>query len=488
MARSSCDRTSTVVGSATHERGVIVVTPLRILLVEDAEDDGELILREVRRGGYDPVWKRVETEPELRAALTEAPWDLITCDWVMPRFNAPAALSVIRDHSVDAPIVIVSGEVGEEFAVKALKGGACDFVSKRRLARLVSVIERELRDASARRALLRAEEALRASQQRLQLAVEASNTGLWDWFPYSTTIYFSRQWKAQLGYEEHEVANDIEEWWSRLHPEDHARVLATATACLENQTGIWETEYRLRHKDGTYRWIASRATLLRDDTGEVCRILGAHFDVTKLKQTQEALRASEQRYRSIVETSHDLIWSVDAVGRITFVSAAVRRLGQQPEKFVGLPFSDFRSPEEATRQRRAFERLMAGETVLDYEVEVVTKDGTPALYSFNATPLLDNFGNVIGATGTAVDMTERKRVETELRASKARLEKYIDRVSDMIVTVDGSGRITSANPIACQLTGYASEELLGAPIWKFVAPEMRADIESQFRRILEGER
>jgi DNA-binding NtrC family response regulator len=118
--------------------------PLRILLIEHCEDVARVLLDELRRGGYAPMSERVETEPALRAALAQ-PWDVITSNYVLPQFSAAAALQLLQAQRVDVPVIIVSGEVGEEIAVTAMKAGAHDYVSTHKLARLVPAVERELR-------------------------------------------------------------------------------------------------------------------------------------------------------------------------------------------------------------------------------------------------------------------------------------------------------------------------------------------------------
>src|SRR5215470_6560356 len=147
-------------------------TPLRVLVVEDSADDAELVIRELRRGGYEPEWRRVDTEPALVAALGEQHWDVITCDYVMPQLSAPTALRCIRESGLEVPVIIVSGQVDEAVAVTAMKSGAHDYVHKRRMARLVPAIARELADVEARRERRRAEEAARASQERYRDLVE----------------------------------------------------------------------------------------------------------------------------------------------------------------------------------------------------------------------------------------------------------------------------------------------------------------------------
>ena len=130
---------------------------LRALLIEDSEDDALLVLRELRRGGYDPTFDRVETHEDMKAALENGMWDIIIADYVMPHFSGPAALTLLKETELDIPFIIVSGKIGEETAVEAMKAGADDYIMKDNLARLVPAVERELKEAETRRAHNRAE-------------------------------------------------------------------------------------------------------------------------------------------------------------------------------------------------------------------------------------------------------------------------------------------------------------------------------------------
>src|SRR5512147_1137217 len=126
-------------------------TYLRILVIEDSKDDAELILREIQRGGYEVESERVETANAMQAALARQSWDLILCDFSLPRFSAPKALELLKKSGYDIPFIIVSGTIGEESAVNALKAGAHDFIIKGNFARLLPAIERELKEAEVRR-------------------------------------------------------------------------------------------------------------------------------------------------------------------------------------------------------------------------------------------------------------------------------------------------------------------------------------------------
>jgi signal transduction histidine kinase len=143
---------------------------LRALLVEDSPDDAELLIRELRRGGYSPDWLRVQTRDEFRAALLKQTWDIVLSDYSLPSFNAPEAFAVLRETGLDLPFIIVSGTVGEETAVAAMREGVHDYLLKGKLTRLSAAVERELREAASR-----AER--RRMQERLVMADRMASVG-----------------------------------------------------------------------------------------------------------------------------------------------------------------------------------------------------------------------------------------------------------------------------------------------------------------------
>src|ERR1044071_4302251 len=124
--------------------------PLRTLIVEDYADDVVLLLAELRRGGYEAVYKQVETAEAMQAALIRQPWDVVLADYSLPHFNAPKALEILQQSGQDIPFIVVSGSIGEDIAVAMMKQGAHDYLLKKNLARLVPAVERELREAEHR--------------------------------------------------------------------------------------------------------------------------------------------------------------------------------------------------------------------------------------------------------------------------------------------------------------------------------------------------
>ncbi|MGH7507440.1 MAG: response regulator, partial [Longimicrobiales bacterium] len=146
--------------------------PLRVLAVEDSEDDYELIMRELRGKGFDVTGARVESELALHGALELDGWEVVLSDYSLPGFDGLHALGIVQQHDIDLPVIVISGTIGEEAAVAALKSGAEDFMAKANLARLAPAVERALRTAALRRERRRAEEALRTSEIRFRALIE----------------------------------------------------------------------------------------------------------------------------------------------------------------------------------------------------------------------------------------------------------------------------------------------------------------------------
>src|SRR4051795_4353533 len=120
--------------------------PLRVLVIEDSEDDTALLIRTLRRDGYDPLYARVDTDAAMLAALADRTWDIIISDYVMPQFSAPHALSLLKERGIDLPVIIISGQIGEDVAVASIRAGANDYLMKPNLSRLQPAIERALRE------------------------------------------------------------------------------------------------------------------------------------------------------------------------------------------------------------------------------------------------------------------------------------------------------------------------------------------------------
>jgi PAS domain-containing protein len=235
--------------------------PLRLLIVEDAECDALLVLRELRRGGFDPTFERVETREAMAAALDREAWDLAISDYTMPTFDAPGALALVRERSLDLPVLLVSGAIGEEAAVAALRAGACDFIVKDNLARLIPAIERELREKAGREARRRAEERARESEDRYRLLFETCPIPMWV-YDTETRAFLAVNDEAvrHYGYDREELA--------RLEVTDLAPADPGASGA-----------HRHRKKDGSFIAVESRARRFVFEGRPACLVVSS--DVTE---------------------------------------------------------------------------------------------------------------------------------------------------------------------------------------------------------------
>ncbi len=268
---------------------------LRILIIEDSEDDAELIVREIRRGGHTLEFERVETKPAMQQALAHSTWDIILSDYSMPNFSAMSALGVLKDSGLDIPFLVISGTIGEETAVTALKAGAHDFLLKDKLARLVPAIERELRDAETRRSHREAQLRYRLLVEQLPIIVYVNPVN-----KMSSTTYVSPQIQTILGYRPEEWLSDPEFWQKRIHPDDREAVLAgVERSDLTSQP--FEMEYRMLAQDGHVVWFQDQTVLVRDHNGKPLYWQGLKFDITKRKQAEDEIRKLNAELEQRVE-------------------------------------------------------------------------------------------------------------------------------------------------------------------------------------------
>jgi PAS domain S-box-containing protein len=459
-------------------------TPIRVLLIEDSEDDALLLLRELQRGGYEPAGERVDSAAALTAALTRQEWDLITCDWVMPHLNAPTALQLIEHSGCDAPIIIVSGEVGEEVAVTAMKAGAHDYVNKHKLARLVPAIERELREVENRRARKHAEQALRTSERMYRDLVETSHDLIWAMDTEGRYTFVNQAAQSLLGYEVREMIG--RPFTAFLNPDD--RQAALEIFARIKAAGRFSYRFEFARRDGRAVIVRTNATVVRDTHGTTIGVTGTTTDITERVRAADALQRSERHFRSLIENGSDLIAILGNDGIIRYASPShTRVLGYQPEELVGRHAFDFVHPDDLPPLLATFQCAVAEiGAAHSAEFRFRHQDGSWRRLEGIAKNALDD-SVVAGVIVNSRDVSERKRAEEELRLTRDRLRTYIDQANDLIFTLDPQGRIASVNSAVSETTGYSPEELLGTAPVQLVVPEARAAVATALRRVLSGD-
>ncbi|HMG61040.1 MAG TPA: EAL domain-containing protein [Burkholderiales bacterium] len=260
----------------------------RILLVEDVADDAELALLELRRAGLHADHRVVDKEKSFVDALREFAPDLILSDFSMPGFDGMAALALAREVCPDTPFIFVSGTIGEESAVRALRSGATDYVMKTNLARLPAAVERALREGRERAARRKAEEELETLRERLRSIVSTLPDVVWSVaVPSREILYVSPASSTVFGRTQNEVYENRTLWGEPIHPEDRPRIMALWQGAVTGET--FEAEYRIVKPGGEVRWIQGRGRFNGDAAGNVVRIDGISRDITERRERERKL-------------------------------------------------------------------------------------------------------------------------------------------------------------------------------------------------------
>jgi diguanylate cyclase (GGDEF)-like protein/PAS domain S-box-containing protein len=271
----------------------VLTDPVRILLVEDVGNDAELVLRILRKSGLDCTGRRVETESDFRKQLVEFSPHVVLSDFSMPLFDGMSALAIARVDRPHIPFIFVSGTIGEEYAIQALKNGATDYVLKHDLGRLPPAVDRALQDAKSAAEQRRMQAALQHSELRFRLA--ASSGDVWDWTISTGEAYISHQWKQRLGYADREIANTGAAWLALLYPDDQDAVQRAFAAHLKDKVP-YDVEYRARTKSGSYRWSHAKGQAMWDDTGRATYMAGSVVDITDRKHAEIKVRRLNRVY------------------------------------------------------------------------------------------------------------------------------------------------------------------------------------------------
>ncbi len=383
---------------------------LRVLIVEDSAEDMEMLLRELRRGGYEVVFERVDTHEGFNAALDQQSWDVVLSDYTMPSFSGAAALTSLKRRGSDVPFIFVSGTIGEDVAVEAVKSGADDYVMKSNMKRLLPIIQRELRESELRREHKRAEENFQQSEERFRQLAESITEVFWMCsLGMKELLYISPGYEKIWGRSCKSLYERPTSWLDAIHPEDRDRV--TMAAMTRSPAGTYDETYRIIRPDGSIRWIHDRAFPIKDESGQVYRLTGIAEDITQYKIAEETMRKSEVLYRTLAEAAQDAIFLIDPQGYLQYVNSfAAWQLGRYPEEIVGKRHDELFPPPVAEIQKQNVRKIVeTGEPL--YSEEELTFHEKKTWMSIRMVPLKNEKGGVDAILGIARDISERKRTE-----------------------------------------------------------------------------
>ena len=300
-----------------------------ILVIDDTLANLKLVSDFLRKAGFDVLVAK--SGYQALKTLEKSSPDLILLDVLMPEMDGFETCRRLKlaEKTKDIPVIFMTAVVDSSNPndkVKGLSLGAVDYLSKpiqleevlarikihlhlraltqqlqeqntrlqheiRERRQIEVILQQEIRDRE------QIEEKLRKSEERWQLALKGNNDGIWDWNAKTNEVFFSARWKEMLGYEDYEIGNHLDEWSSRVHPDDIDWVMEAVQAHLDGKTPYYITEHRMRRKDSSYKWILDRGQALWDEQGNPVRVVGSHTDITDRKLAEEALQHSEARER-----------------------------------------------------------------------------------------------------------------------------------------------------------------------------------------------
>ena len=428
----------------------------RILVVDDEPEILGVFTLILNGAGYD-VLTASTGQHGLQLAREKRP-DLVLLDVLLPDLNGMEVCKQIkRDPDLrDVFVILISGgATNAAHKVEGLESGADDYMVKpldpeELLARIRTIVR--LRDTTA---------ALRTSEQHFRQLADNIREVFWITNPAKNEmIYISPGYEEIWGRTCESLYASPMSWVEAIHPDDRERVMETALT--KQISGQYDEVYRIVRPDGSHRWIHDRAFPIRDDSGEVYRVVGIAEDITQQKETEDALRNAEARYRSIFENATEGIFRTTLEGRILIANPALARMfGYPSPQEMMSSVTDVGQQIYVSLEKRAeMKRLLLEQGAIQgFEENNYRKDGSIIWVSLNAHTVYDASGAVQYFEGTIQDITERKRAEAQV----AMLAHAVESTVEMICITDMEDRFTFVNRAFLRAYGYTEGEILGKP-------------------------
>ena len=426
--------------------------PLRILIVEDSRVDADLAVHELREAGFLPEWKIVENENDFLAELRHRP-DIILSDYSLPGFDGLRAVQLLRESGLDIPFILISGSIGEDVAVEAMKYGATDYLLKDRISRLGSAVQRAIEQKRLRDERRRVETSLslfRALVDRSSDGIDVVDPETGRFIDVNTTTC------ERLGYSREELlgmtVTDIE---------THTNPVAWPQLVDEiRRVSVKTIEGRQRRKDGSTFPVEVKVRHIILDREY---LIASVRDVTERKHAEAMALENQKKFSTIFQSSPiAMALSTTEDGRYLDVNEELLRILQRPrEEVIG-----YSSVELGvwTAELRAIciAELVKHGSVRNFEIEIRGRDGlvTPVLWSAETVVI----GGKSCLLGSILDIAGRKRAEQALRESEKKYRKIFENVQDVFYQTDLNGRIIEISPSIERYSGFTREELIGQPV------------------------
>jgi len=437
---------------------------LRLLIVQERAADADALVRVLKSAGFEISARRAGSREEFLRDLHEFEPGAIVAALALPELPALEALQLARKLGPNVPFVVVTEAADEEGVLACLRAGADDYVVRPHLARLPAALT-----AALDRRRLHSER--RQLEETYRTLVENSLQGL-AIFQQQRIVYANAEFARLVGYSPEEIlAMPRERIWDSVLAPEREELLRRQRDRLAGKEVPTRLEFRLRHRDGSVRWLEVMAALItyQDEPA----ILTAFVDVTERKRAEEALRASEAMLKAVLDTIPVRVFWKDLESRYLGCNAPFARDAglAAPEDLLGRDDYQMGWREQADLYRADDRQVMdTGVAKMNYEEPQTTPDGGRIWLRTSKIPLRNAAGAVFGVLGTYEDITERKRAEEALRASEARFRALFEAMEEGValheVVLDANGKlvdyvIVDVNPAYERITGISRERAAG---------------------------
>jgi PAS domain S-box-containing protein len=457
---------------------------IRVLIVEDQEADAELIVRELRRSGFEPDWQRVETETEYLARLNPN-LDVILADYTLPSFDAPQALRLRNEREYDIPFIIISGTIGEIKAVNCIKLGAADYLLKDRLGRLGTAVKHAVDAKKLRQEKLQAEKLMCDREHQLEtLMSNLPGMAYRCLYDQSWTMKFISEGCEKLtGYKAVDLIDNKKlSFRDLIHQDDKQMVREQVQKSLAKQEH-YHFDYRINCAHGVEKWISERGIGILQKTEEVQILDGFIYDISDRVNIEMNLRESEEKYRSLFESSIDGIFLTTLDGKISDANPGACRMLNMSKEEICRAGRQGLLENNANLVSGLKEREQTGR--FSGELTFVRKDGSKFIAETNSVIISDKAG-FKRAVAIVRDITERKLSENALRESEARYRTLIENIPQAVLLKDRESKYISINTAYALAFGLRQEEVIGKSDYDFHPKHLADKFRQEDRLVMEA--
>ena len=395
---------------------------LRILFVEDNEHDQAAFRRAVKKAPFVcEITACVRAEEALERLGSDASqFDILVADFGLPGMSGLDMFRELMDRKVEIPTVILTGTGSEQIAVDALKAGVYDYILKdpdqRYLNLLPIVLKETVRKNHDRLARKQAEEALRVSEELHKEAQRVAHIGHWELDPEIGNPVWSDEIFRIFGLKPQEREPSFTDYETHLHPDDWP-LLNKAVTLASTEGTPFDIIFRIVRPDSETRWMHAIGTTTKDEKGKVTKLFGTAQDITDRKRTEEALRGSEEKYRTILESIEDGYYEIDLGGNLTFFNDSMCKIsGYSRDELMGMNNRQYTEEVYAKEIYQTFNKVYStGKPNKSSHWPVIGKDGTKKTVAASVSLRRDTEGEPMGFRGIIRDISERKRFEAKLQ-------------------------------------------------------------------------